>query len=320
MPAPRVFVSSTFYDLKYIRENLKFFIKSIGFEPVLSEEGSIFYDPTLHVQDACLAEIPSCQLFVLIIGGRHGEQHKEREKSITNAEYSEAARIKIPIFALIEQSVLDQNYVYSSNKLNPDIDETKISYPAVDSTKIFEFIEEVRGNAVNNALVPFNDFEDLQSYLKQQWASMMYHFLTTESEARRVGSLFEHLASATEKIEFMSEQIVQSVASPITKLNVEFYDIMLGHDVVHDLASWGLRPTPKDILLNETIDDICQGQIKINIEKDEDVITLTHGGPPYQCSKAKLERNTEDYNRLRSELLNRIKEKNIRLDKFIEEA
>jgi hypothetical protein len=34
---PRVFVSSTFYDLRYIRENLRIFIKNMGFEPILSE-------------------------------------------------------------------------------------------------------------------------------------------------------------------------------------------------------------------------------------------------------------------------------------------
>ena len=60
MPVPRVFVSSTCYDLKYIRENLKSFIRSLGYDPILSEEGSVFYDPSLHAQDACLAEVPAC--------------------------------------------------------------------------------------------------------------------------------------------------------------------------------------------------------------------------------------------------------------------
>lgn len=67
MPTPRIFVSSTCYDLKYIRENLKFFIRNLGYEPILSEEGNVFYDPSLHVQDACLAEVPSCQVLLLII-------------------------------------------------------------------------------------------------------------------------------------------------------------------------------------------------------------------------------------------------------------
>ncbi|MDP1845332.1 MAG: DUF4062 domain-containing protein, partial [Candidatus Moranbacteria bacterium] len=54
MPPPRVFVSSTCYDLKYIRENLRYFIERMGYEPVLSEEGDVFYDPAMHTHDSCL--------------------------------------------------------------------------------------------------------------------------------------------------------------------------------------------------------------------------------------------------------------------------
>ena len=50
MAIPRVFVSSTCYDLKYIRENLKYFIRTLGYEPVLSEEGSVYYDPQRDTQ------------------------------------------------------------------------------------------------------------------------------------------------------------------------------------------------------------------------------------------------------------------------------
>lgn len=101
MAIPRVFVSSTCYDLKYIRENLKYFIKRLGYEPVLSEEGSVFFNPCLHTQDACIAEVPNCQIFVLLIGGRFGAKFKAEKHSITNAEYREAVRLKIPIFALV---------------------------------------------------------------------------------------------------------------------------------------------------------------------------------------------------------------------------
>jgi hypothetical protein len=101
MATPRVFVSSTWYDLRYIRENLKFFIRTLGYDPVLSEEGTIFYDPRVHVQDARLTEIPNCQLFILVIGGRYGTSFKDSERSVTNTEYMEAVRHKIPIFALV---------------------------------------------------------------------------------------------------------------------------------------------------------------------------------------------------------------------------
>ncbi len=41
MVKPRVFVSSTYYDLKYIRNSLKSFIGSFGYEAVLFEDGDI---------------------------------------------------------------------------------------------------------------------------------------------------------------------------------------------------------------------------------------------------------------------------------------
>ena len=36
---PRIFISSTFYDLKYIREDLANFVRSYNYEPVLFEDG-----------------------------------------------------------------------------------------------------------------------------------------------------------------------------------------------------------------------------------------------------------------------------------------
>lgn len=315
MPKPRIFVSSTFYDLKYIRENIKFFIKNLGYDPVLSEEGNVFYDPNLHVQDACIAEVPSCQILVLIIGGRYGGLFKETEKSVTNTEYIEAVKLKIPIFALVEQGVHEQFHVYNHNLENQHVNADKISYPSVDSHKIFEFIREVQGQAVNNALVPFSDFEDIQNYLKQQWASMFYRFLTSETESRRVSDLFENIANATNKIEFLTRQVINSVADPITKLNVDFYDYLLGKGVIHDLTSWNLKTSPINIIRKNSIDDFCNHKIEVY---DEDDYSLIHGGPPFRLSERRYSRDAEQYREIRQFLLDKLKEANITPETFIE--
>src|ERR1700688_2704352 len=107
MPAPRIFISSTCYDLRHIRENLKFFVRALGYEPILSEEGAIFYDPHMHAQEACITEVPSCQVLVLIIGGRYGSIFRNSSSSVTNEEYKSAVKARIPIFALVERGVLD---------------------------------------------------------------------------------------------------------------------------------------------------------------------------------------------------------------------
>jgi hypothetical protein len=48
MAIPRVFLSSTCYDLATVRDSLGNFIESIGFEPCLSDRGDVFYHPDLH--------------------------------------------------------------------------------------------------------------------------------------------------------------------------------------------------------------------------------------------------------------------------------
>jgi hypothetical protein len=316
MPAPRVFISSTCYDLRYIRENLKFLIRTIGYEPVLSEEGSVYYDPGLHAQDACLAEVPDCQMFLLIIGGRYGGRYRGSEKSITNAEYQAAVTAKVPIFVLVEKTVHDQYPVYNSNKQNPSIDAKKISYPAVDSVKIFDFMDEVQQQAVNNALVPFSDFEEMQSYLKQQWASMMYRFLMSAGEASRVGGILTALASSSERIEFITRQLIGSIGGSTAKLTVEFYDFLFEYDVIRDLAAWQLHPSPEKVLRHPTFDDFCGGLTNIRPTEDQGS-TFTYGGLPFNLSRARLDADRGEYAQVRKELLQRLASKKIPVDQFL---
>jgi len=317
MAAPRVFISSTWYDLRYIRENLKFFVRRLGYEPVLSEEGAVLFDPKMDVQDACLAEVPSCQMFVLIIGGRRGSGYHDTEKSVTNAEYDEAVKAKVRIFVLVERPVLDEHAVYMANKKNAHIEASAITYPSVDSTQVFDFIERVRGEIVNNAIVPFSDFEDIESYLRQQWASMMNRFLTTETEAVRVGSMLTALSTATDRIEFLTRTVVDSVGDKYSRLSVELYDEMLKHTVVHDLSFWGIHPTPQMILGSQTLDALCNQALEADKEADaEDSYSISGGGPPYRACTARLDTMRTDYLQLRDLFLSRLKESGISAEEF----
>ena len=258
MAIPRVFISSTCYDLKHIRENLKYFIRTIGYEPVLSEEGAVYYDPTQHIHNSCLIEVPTCQLFVLIIGGRYGAHFKDKEASVTNEEYHEALRNRIPVFALVEQSVYSDYYVYTQNKENLAVDEQQIVYPSADNTKIFEFIDEIRTNTVNNALAPFRDFSDMESYLKQQWAGMLFSFLSRKNEQDRVGDMMTQLVRISGRIEFLSGQVLKSVGSEESKLMAELYDLMIDNFAVGALISTGHKPNPVIILMSGTFTECAE--------------------------------------------------------------
>jgi len=314
MAVPRVFVSSTCYDLKYIRENLKYLIRTLGYDPVLSEEGAIYYDPTLDTQDSCLREVPSCQLFILIIGGRFGKAYKDTKASITNIEYREAVKSKIPIFALVDNSVLGEYFVYQKNRDNPKIDENKIDYPSVDSTKIFSFIEEVRMNSVNNALNLFSDFSDIESYLRQQWAGMMFSFLTRQNEDRRVADTLSALSQVSDRVEFLSTQILKSIGTEEAKLMTELYDVMIAHECFRDLAYFKLKPTPKDILKNNTFSGCAESLgVKLKTPSESGVLMSLSG----EIADYRRKSDSNDYRSLREEMLKILSSYNTSLEDFL---
>ncbi|WP_053062612.1 DUF4062 domain-containing protein [Photobacterium aquae] len=223
MATPRVFISSTCYDLKHIRESIKYFVRSIGYEPVLSDDGDVFYNPQVHTHDSCLNEVATCQLFVLIVGGRYGGVYKDSTDSITNEEYRAAVSHKIPIFTLIDQAVFADHHLYQSNKNNDKVDRDNIKYPASDNIKIFDFINEVRLNSLNNAIQPFKNYLDIESYLKKQWAGMMFDFLLKVKHQEQqiiTNKLLADLATASKKTEELVKFVYEKVDDTNNAQNV----------------------------------------------------------------------------------------------------
>lgn len=72
MAKPRVFVSSTFYDLKQVRADLERFIKELGYESILNERGNIAYGSIERLEEYCYKEVALCDIVIAIIGGRLG--------------------------------------------------------------------------------------------------------------------------------------------------------------------------------------------------------------------------------------------------------
>ncbi|WP_318499561.1 DUF4062 domain-containing protein [Photobacterium leiognathi] len=220
MAAPRVFISSTCYDLKHIRESLKYFIKNMGYDPVLSDEGDVFYNPLSHTHTSCLDEVSNCQIFVLIIGGRYGGTHIGSTESITNEEYRIAVKNNIPVFTLVDSSVSSDHHLYQMNGKNSEIDRNKVKYPASDNVKIFHFINEVRKNTVNNAIHPFRNFLDIETYLKKQWAGMLFDFLLkakNEKQSEVTNKLLDDLSQASRK----TEELLKFVYGKLDNVNAE---------------------------------------------------------------------------------------------------
>src|SRR6266849_10648083 len=109
MARPRVFVSSTYYDLKHLRSSLENFVESLGFDAILSEKGKIAYTPDIPLDESCYREVGNADVFVLIVGGRYGSEASagkktlpktfyDRYNSITRGEYRSAVERDIPIY------------------------------------------------------------------------------------------------------------------------------------------------------------------------------------------------------------------------------
>jgi Domain of unknown function (DUF4062) len=91
MAVPRVFISSTFYDLRQVREDLERMIRDLGYEPVRNETGSIPYSKDERLEVSAYREVELCDIVVSVIGGRFGtESHDQVGYSISQAELKRA--------------------------------------------------------------------------------------------------------------------------------------------------------------------------------------------------------------------------------------
>lgn len=240
MAIPKIFISSTCFDLLEVREQLKRFVKSFGFDPILSEYGDVFFHPDLNTQDACVNEVSNCQLFILIIGGRFGGNYNfDKDKSITNAEYEAAKKANIPIFTYIKNGVLSNHHIYRENKKEKFVN--SINFPAIEKQEnaenIFKFVDEVRRSPTNNAFEGFDNFNDIESHLRKQWAGLFFEFLKTREIKLQIDAtnhLLNSLQSSNTKLEELVKSLYRASTSNSTKTEESISEI----EIVSNIKSF----------------------------------------------------------------------------------
>lgn len=220
MASPRVFLSSTCYDLAEVRDSLESFMAAAGMQPCLSEHGDVFFHPDLHTHVSCVSEISNCQLFVLIIGGRFGGKYvADPTKSIVNAEYAAARELGIPVFAFVKREVLDDHRLYQKNKNNKIIDQ--IEFPSIEkqehARQIFDFIDHVRLAKANNGITSFEFTRDIEDLLRKQWAGMLFEAL----QQRRLRDQIDAQMNVLNKLATTGEQLEQLVKKIYQSIDVE---------------------------------------------------------------------------------------------------
>jgi hypothetical protein len=122
-------------------------------------------------------------LFVLIVGGRYGTQ-VGNGRSVTNLEYLEAKRKELPIYVFVTTQILHALPIW---KANPESNFQEI----VDSKKLFEFVDAVRGVA-GHWVYPFDDVVHITEVLRHQWA-LLFTDAMAQRERLRVAKLSPEL-------------------------------------------------------------------------------------------------------------------------------
>lgn len=205
MARPRVFVSSTYYDLKNVRADLERFVRERGFDPVLHERGSVAYGNEKELEEYCYEEIEQCDILVSLIGGRFGTSSAEDEPySISQVELKRAIEIGKQVYLFIERDVLAEYRTYQANKARDDI-----SYAAVDDIRVYRFIDEVNALPLNNQTAPFETSSDITTYLQEQWAGLFQRLLKDTAKEKEVRVLDDLRATANtlnQLVTFLTEE------------------------------------------------------------------------------------------------------------------
>lgn len=263
---PRIFVSSTFYDLKHVRERLGHFIEGYGFKPVLFENGDVGYRPGEELDQSCFFEMKNCDMAILIVGGRYGspvsaEKQAEYETrdnfdkytSVTCREFKTAIQENIPVYVFVDTSVHEQYNIYKHNMVAIEEKKCEITFPAVDNLNVFRFIHSIHSIG-HISIEAFSKTNDIEKFLKKQWAFLFQQYLQdrrNETIFMRMETPMQEMQSKLEKVNIMLDRIFNKV---VTEGTPEFDDTI--DEIKLEETSATFAGTFEFLMIDPTVDKI----------------------------------------------------------------
>lgn len=227
---PRIFISSTCYDLKFVREDLADFVIGYDYETILSENGDIGYTPGQNLDKSCYAAMQTADMVILIIGSEYGsaasgETKKEFEEyiSVTRNEFRTAVESGIPIFVMIDKKVMAEYGVYDANYNAIEKENREMAFPTTKNINVFRFIREIKGIVT----LPIQEFErsaEIKGFISKQWADMFKNYLSSlrsEKENKKIENSVNEMKALIQKMNIMLDSVGKNVLS---KENPEEYD------------------------------------------------------------------------------------------------
>lgn len=258
MAAPRVFVSSTYYDLHHVRHDLKLFLDGLGYTPVMHDKGGIAYaqgEETL--EQSCYSELATCDIVVCIVGGKFGTKSSEGDFSITMKELTEAVRQNKTIYVFIQNDVYVENRTYAMNK-----DTGKFKPAMVDNIKVHEFIFELKENIKNHPIKEFSTISDITTYLQQQFAGMFQKLLSQQA-AQTESKTFHDIKEATDLIKSLTKDFIDEKEAFFNKFEGS---IFAANRTIHHICNKiGIK---KFALFCKNLDSLEEFLFFIGLEKE----------------------------------------------------
>ena len=144
-PAYRVFISSTYEDMKEYRDAASEALTNVEAVPMGMER---FTASTQPVIDKCFEELRQCQFCVCLLGFRYGSLYKDSGLSYSELEFNEAERLGIPTLVFIRSGSI------SSDKID-------IS----DLSRLDKYKKKLQSSASNRLTANFTTPEDLRDKL-----------------------------------------------------------------------------------------------------------------------------------------------------------
>lgn len=205
---PKIFISSTFFDMQHIRSDIENFIKSLGYDVIMNERGHIPYDKKSSLENNCYAETKNCDILIGLIGSRFGSKSGETDFSISMQEMKNAIDNKKQVYICILKKVLTE---YDTYKMNRDLPSVK--YANVDDIRIFQYIDKLNEMMPNVPLVPFENANDIIVYLREQFAGLFQRFLQEESAITETSTIadLKELVETYKKVLEEQKQIIEDL-------------------------------------------------------------------------------------------------------------
>lgn len=269
MARPRIFISSTFYDLRHVRDDVERMIRELGYDPVRNENAGIPYSKEERLETSAYREVELSDVIVSIVGGRYGSEAKDDPgHSISQAELRRALDRGIQVFIFVEKSVLAEYATYQLNK-----ETAGVRYRFVDDVRVFEFLEDMFKLPRNNPIAPFETSAEITQYLKLQFAGLFQRFLQEQrrvSEVRVLEEMNSVAKTLKEVVGFLTEerksrdQAIRSILlanHPVFRrladLTHTTYRVYFSNRQERDrwLAARGWKPVPREELDEESLEE-----------------------------------------------------------------